>query len=177
MADFSTETFTNLLGLPGFCALHILPNSDGSLQITVAAKIRMGVCPHCQSVVREVHQSRPCKDIHDLPLGKSPVRLKVLVDQYKCQDCHKAFTPAIPFLAEGSHATERFLARAAEMIGFGDIQNTAAFFSVPERSLGRWYADYVQRRATATQTESHRPITCIGIDELSLKKSTVSSLP
>ena len=177
MAEFSTDTLTHLLGLSGFCALHVLPGEDGSLQITVAAKIRMGVCPHCQSVAREVHQSRPAKDIHDLPLGKSPVRLKVLVDQYRCGHCRKAFTPAIAFLAEGSHATERFLARAAEMIGFGDIQNTAAFFRVPERSLGRWYADYVQRRAAPSKTAPAKPVTRIGIDELSLKKSTASSSP
>ena len=177
MAEFSTDTLTHLLGLSGFCALHVLPSEDGSLQITVAAKIRMGVCPHCQSVAREVHQSRPAKDIHDLPLGKSPVRLKVLVDQYRCGHCRKAFTPAIAFLAEGSHATERFLARAAEMIGFGDIQNTAAFFRVPERSLGRWYADYVGRRTNSARTPLAKPVTRIGIDELSLKKSTASSSP
>ncbi len=176
MAELSAVTLTSLLALPGFCALHVLPNGDGSLQITVAAKARMGVCPHCHSVAREVHQTRPAKDVHDLPLGQSPVRLKVLVDQYKCAGCQKAFTPAIPFLAEGSHATERFLARAAQMIGFGDVQNAAAFLGVPERSLGRWYADYV-RRAAAAPARPAKPVTRIGIDELSLKKSTASSSP
>ena len=175
MADYSTQTFTNLLGLAGFCALHVLPAPDGSLQITVAANVRMGVCPHCQTVASEVHKTRPSQDVHDLPLGRARVRLKVLVDQYKCDPCGKAFTPAIPFLAERSHATERFLERAAELIRFGDIQNTAAFFGVPERSLGRWYADYIQRRATAPRSAADKPVTRIGIDELSLKKSTDNS--
>ncbi len=111
MADYSTQTFTNLLGLAGFCALHVLPAPDGSLQITVAANVRMGVCPHCQTVASEVHQTRPSQDVHDLPLGRARVRLKVLVDQYKCDPCGKAFTPAIPFLADGAHATDEQAAK------------------------------------------------------------------
>ena len=103
MADYSTQTFTNLLGLAGFCALHVLPAPDGSLQITVAANVRMGVCPHCRTAASEVHQTRPSKDVHDLPLGRARVRLKVLVDQYKCGPPAKSFPkPPSPSTASTS---------------------------------------------------------------------------
>jgi len=74
-------------------------------------------------------------------------------------------------VAEGAHATERFLARAAELIRFGDITQAAAFLRVPASSLERWYYAWVERQQQATA----QPITSLGIDELSLKKSIGSS--
>jgi hypothetical protein len=74
-------------------------------------------------------------------------------------------------VAEDAHATERFLARAAELIRFGDITQTAAFLRVPATSLERWYYAWVERQAQAVA----QPIPSLGSDELSLKKSTGSS--
>ena len=66
--------------------------------------------------------------------------------------------------------------RAAEMIRASDLANVGAFLGVPEQTLGRWYYDYLQRRQAAPD-QALKPIRRIGIDELSLKKSTASSSP
>lgn len=85
-------------------------------------------------------------------------------------------TPPCPAVVPGTHATERFLERAAQLIRHGDIPNAAAFLKVPEKTLERWYDEYVQRRQQ--QPAAHwKPITSIGIDELSQKKDTASSWP
>jgi hypothetical protein len=42
--------------------------------------------------------------------------------------------------------------------------------------LERWYYDYVERQRTAVDATAQR-IRSLGIDELSLKKSTASSSP
>ncbi len=102
--------------------------------------------------------------------------MKVCVPPYACERCHKTFTPPVPFLFQGGHATERFLERAAELVRTSDLANAAAFLGVPERTLADWYYDYLQRRP-ATSSRSAKPIRRIGIDELSLKKSTGSSSP
>jgi transposase len=99
------------------------------------------------------------------------VRLAVRVPQFWCGPCGRAFTPKLAAVAEGAHATERFLARAAELIRFGDIAQAAAFLRVPASSLERWYYAWVERQAQGVA----QPITSLGIDELSLKKSTGSS--
>jgi hypothetical protein len=62
------------------------------------------------------------------------------------------------------------------MIRFSDVANVASFFGVPENTLARWYYDYVER-LQQTPPANLKPIKSIGVDELSQKKSTASSLP
>lgn len=177
MPDIPLVAWTLLLRLPDYQVLHCREETDLRLyRFTVGPRYRLGVCPHCGHTGDQVHQTRSRAGIKDLPLSNFAVELEVRVPQYECARCHKVFTPPVPFLAEGAHATERFLERAAELVRSSDLANAAAFLGVPERTLADWYYDYLQRRA-ATMDRATRPIRRIGIDELSLKKSTGSSSP
>lgn len=93
--------------------------------------------------------------------------------QFWCGCCARAFRPKLPEVADGAQATERFLARAAELSRVGDITQTAAFLRVPATSLARWYDAWGERQRRAEA----QPITSLGIDEVSLKKSPGSSWP
>ena len=75
----------------------------------------------------------------------------------------------MPFLAEGAHATERFLQHAAALVRTSDLANAAAFLGVPERTLGDWYYACLQRRVNPSD-QKLKPVRRLGIDELSLKK-------
>ena len=123
-----------------------------------------------------MHQTRTRERIQDLPISGYAVELKVRVCQFMCERCQAAFTPATPFLAEGAHATERFLERAAELIRSSDMANVAKFFGLAEQTLGRWYYDFVERRRIVSN-EVLKPVRRIGIDELSLKKNIDNSSP
>jgi hypothetical protein len=112
--------------------------------------------------------------MRDLPIGPQAVNLIVRTPQFCCDRCESDFTPSYPAIAPGAHATERFLEQAARLIRFADITNVAAFFAVPPNSLTRWYYDYVERQQQ-TPPAQLKPITSIGIDELSLKKNLASS--
>lgn len=177
MAGQSLEFWTRLLHLPGFVVVHcqeeLQPPRYG---LTVAAEHRIGVCPHCNTVSAEVHQTRTREGIVDLPISGYAVELKVRAFQFLCERCDSAFTPEVPFLAEGAHATERFLDRAAALIRSSDVANVAKFFGLAEQTLARWYYDYVECRRV-TPGEPLKPITRIGIDELSLKKNIGNSSP
>jgi hypothetical protein len=105
------------------------------------------------------------------------VELTVRIYQYWCLACERAFTPPTPFLALGGHATERFLEQARQRIAFGDIANAAAFLKVSESNLGRWYYDDLERRPQQPVGPPPKPLRQLGIDELSLTKSTVRSSP
>jgi transposase len=175
MAGPSLEFWTRLLRLPDFVVVHC--EEDAAQRrycFTVTPQHRLGVCPHCEKVSDEVHQTRTREALKDLPISNYAVDLKVRVPQFACERCGCTFTPPIPFLAEGARATERFLERAAELIRTSDVANAAAFYGVPERTLGTWYYDYLQRRQAACEP-ARQPIRRIGIDELSLKKSIASS--
>lgn len=177
MAGQSFEFWTRLLHLPGFVVLHSQEESQPPRYcFTVGLEHRIGICPHCNNASEEVHQTRTRERIVDLPISGYAVELKVRVCQFQCARCVVAFTPDVPFLAAGAHATERFLARAAELIRSSDVANVAKFFGLPEQTLGRWYYDYIERRRAAS-SEPLQPIKRIGIDELSLKKSIGSLSP
>jgi transposase len=137
----------------------------------VAPKHPLGVCPHCRQVSETIHQTRTREHIKDLPLGNYAVEFRVRVCQFECGCCGQCFTPAIPFLAEGAHATERFLERAAQLVRASDLTNAAAFLGVPERTLADWYYDYLQRRPHP-DGQKIKPVRHAGIDEVALKKKT-----
>jgi len=169
----SEQVWTTALNLSGFeVVAATVEQAERTMRLTVVPKVLVAVCPHCGGVCDEVHQTRDLDGVRDLPLADRAVELRVRVSQFWCSPCGRAFTPPVPELVAGSHATERFLARAAELIRHGDVTRAAAFLRVPEKTLERWYYAWVERQREVTPAA---PITRIGIDELSLKKSTDSS--
>jgi transposase len=111
--------------------------------------------------------------VRDLPVGPQAIELVIRTYQYSCPSCNHFFTPGSTVFAPGAHATERFLGQAARLIRFSDIANAAAFFGVPEKTLERWYYDYVERQRQTPPTVP-RPIKQIGIDELQLTRGSGS---
>lgn len=177
MTVASLPFWTHLLQLPNFVVVHAEEDAQARRYcFTVSAAHRIGVCPHCNKASEEVHQTRTRERIQDLPISGYAVELKVRVCQFTCERCQRDFTPESPFLAEGAHATERFLARTAEMIRSSDVANAAKFFGLPEQTLARWYYDFVERRRLVSN-ETLKPVRRIGIDELSLKKNIGNSSP
>lgn len=177
MVGQALSFWTDLLRLADYEVVFFQEESDlRRYRLTVAPKHRIGICPRCQKASESVHQARTREGIKDLSISKYTVELNVRVLQFDCERCGHAFTPAVPFLAAGAHATERFLERAAELIRTSDLSNAARFLGVPERTLADWYYDYVQRRPNQNGREL-KPVRHMGIDELSLKKNIGSSSP
>jgi transposase len=167
--------WTGVLNLDGFEVVDRQHETAEKVwQFTVVPTTAAGVCPGCGGVSTDRHQTRDRERIHDLPIGDSRVELTVRVFQYRCENCDRCFTPPCGVLAEGTHATERFLERCADLIRTGDIRNAAAFFGLPEKTLERWYYDFLERRLQAS-TGPAEPIRSIGIDELALKKGGAAS--
>src|SRR6202789_2552976 len=161
--------WTQLLALPDYEVVYCQQEGDlHCYRFSLTPAHLLGVCPHCGKITDTIHQTRSREHIKDLSIGAESVELKVRVLQFKCA-CGHCFTPPIPFLAEGSHATERFLEHAATLIRTSDVANAAAVLGVPERTLGDWYYDFLQRRPNPTG-KPLKVIRRIGIDELALKK-------
>jgi transposase len=167
--------WTKTLHFPNLEVVHV-EEEPRLLRFTLVPTRQVGVCPQCGKASGDVIQRRSREGIVDLPIGLKTVELEVRQLQFHCSCCERAFTPVCPDVAEGSHATERFLERAAALIRVSDIANAAAFFGVPETTLAKWYYDYVERKQKEP-SQPLKPIRRLGIDELSLKKSTDSSLP
>lgn len=164
------EFWTGVLNLDGFEVVHQRHEQVGKVWcFTVVPSVAVAACPACGHVSTDRHQTRDRERIHDLPIGDSRVELTVRTFQYRCAPCARCFTPPCAALAEGTHATERFLERCAQLIRNGDVHNAAAFFGLPEKTLERWYYEFLERRQH-TAAEPAEPIRSLGIDELALKK-------
>jgi transposase len=170
--------WTELINLKGYVVVHMQEDAvHRRYCFTIRPQHGIGVCPHCGKTSDTVKQRRTRDEIADLPIGTHTVELVVRVEQFECQRCEQCFTPPLEFVAEGAHATERFLERASELIDCADVANAARFFRVPEKTLEGWYYDYLERKQHPVATASGEKIRRLGIDELSLKKDTDSTSP
>ena len=140
------------------------------VRLTLVSTAEVGLCPHCSHPTDSVHRRSDSDPIRDLPHGPQAVELILRSCQFHCERCDHYFTPNCPHMA-----TERFLEQAAKLIRFSDIANVATFLAVPQRTLERWYYDYVERKNAEPSPQALKAIKSLGIDELALKKSTASS--
>ena len=127
-------------------------------------------CPHCGGCGVRVQKRPTVKDIRDLSICGKVVNLTIRRDQFSCQRCDRRFTPYLDMLEPSSWVTRRFMRQAAEQIRYSDVASTARMLDLPERSLGRWYNQYLESLELDVPPQNRKPIKAIGIDELALKK-------
>jgi transposase len=165
------ETLTELLDLKGFEVVDAASDAGKKLRrLTVVPTTSVALCP-CGCVTDHRHECFDRKVV-DLPLAGWQTELVVQLFQFKCKKCGRFFTPKQAILAEGAHATERFLERLAEYATHADVSTAARFLGVAEKTAEDWYYKYLER---LKRREAVKPIESLGIDELSLKKDTASS--
>jgi len=166
--------YTELLGLQDFEVVDVLEDPKRKeRRLVLVPRVPLGICPHCRRVCGERHECHEW-EVRDLPMGAMATILQVRFWQFRCEDCDKFFTPHYAVFAPGAHATERLLERMADLVGFSDIRNAAGFFGVAEKTLEGWYYEFLERKRQAP-AEVAKPVGSLGIDELSLKKSTGNS--
>lgn len=174
MDESQLGTLTELLDLDGFEVVEAASDRAAKVRrLTVAPAQVAGLCPHCGRASVERH-ARHDREATDLPLGGWKTQLTVRLFQFRCEGCGKFFTPRHAGLAEGAHATERFLERLAEHVAHGDVSAAARFMGVAEKTAERWCYDFLERRRKEPAKDL-LPIRSLGIDELSLKKDIGSS--
>lgn len=170
------DVWTQALNLPGYEVVDHEDEPRGLRRLSIVPTQSVERCPDCGRACNSWRQKRWIENVVDLPLGGRPVSLKVRVFQYECEHCGRLWTADSPIIAPGTWATCRLVERAAELVRHSDVANAAAFFGIPQKTLERWYYQHIERQKATTDTAA-RPIRSIGIDELSLKKSTASSSP
>jgi transposase len=145
------------------------------VRLTLVATSEGALCPHCRRPTDSVPRRTDSNPIRDLPHGPQAVELVLRSAQFHCPHCDRFFTRDCPQVAPDAHATERFLHQAAKLIRFSDLAHAAGFLGIAEKTRERGYYDYAQRQVHQPPAVPLQPIQSLGIDELSLKKSTASS--
>jgi len=166
----SFDFWNDVLRLKGFHVVHVRRDTPADpIRLTLIPTMPLGVCPSCHQACDTIHRRHESGPVKDLSIGPQTVELLIRTYQFECTHCNRYFTPLSPAFVPGAHATERFLEQAARLIRVSDMTNAASFLGVPEKTLERWYYDYVERKQQASPA-TPRPIQEIGIDELTLKK-------
>ena len=174
MEAMELRTYTTLLDLSGFEVVDATSDQKNKVRrLTVVSTEVVAPCPHCCGLTDERHACYD-REVVDLPLGGWKTELIAQLFQFWCHRCNKFFSPRSSVLATGAHATERFLERLSRLATDGDVSSAARFLGVAEKTAERWYYDYLKRQ-TQDAGRDLEPITCLGIDELSLKKDTGST--
>jgi transposase len=171
------RVWTTALNLPEYEVVHYAQR-EATRHFSVVPRESVELCPDCSKPTERVHQKRWIEDVADLPLGNQPVRLKVRVFQYECKHCGRHFTPKSLLFTPGlgAKATARLIGKAAELIKRADVAGAAAFYQIPEKTLERWYYEWVElENQVQEENESTQPIRSLGLDELSMKKNIASS--
>lgn len=146
------EAISSLLELEEFEVVEAVRDRGRNLRrLTLVPKAMAGICPHCSGVSDQRHV---CHDraVTDLPMAGCRMELVVRLWQFRCEACDKFFTPRFAALAEGAHATERFLERLAELGGHGDVSTAARFFGIPEKTAEDWYYRHLERKQNQSQS-------------------------
>ena len=170
------RTLTELLDLDGFEVVDAASDRAGKVRrlAVVPTGDVAGVCPDCGAASADRHACRD-REVADLPLGGWRTELSVRLWQFACGACGRYFTPPHAGLADGAHATDRFLGRLAEWATHADVAAAARFLGVPEKAAERWYYDHLERLRAGPAAANLKPVRSLGVDELSLKKGTGSS--
>ena len=178
MDTAALQMWTDLLDLDGFDVVEA--ESDRAAKVRRLTVVPTGpgiaLCPACGAATDDRHACRD-REVIDLPACGWRTELVVRLWQFECGSCGRYFTPPHAALAEGAHATERFLGRLAGQATHGDVSTAARFMGVPEKTAERWYYDHLQRlrRGKPSGGGGGEPIRSLGIDEISVKKGTASS--
>jgi transposase len=175
MGTLELAVLTTLLDLEGYEVVAV--KEDRILKVRRLSVIPTEVaclCPRCNRPTANRHTHRDL-DFVDLPMGGWKTELVVREWQFYCEGCDKFFTPHPRGFADGTYATSRLVERLADLVKHGDVSSAAQFFGLPEKTVERWYYDYLERRQQEP-VKGLKPITRLGIDEISQKKDTVSSI-
>jgi transposase len=174
MDTLGLGTLSELLDLEGFEVVHAESDRKTKVrQLTIVATATAAVCPHCHRATAKRHACHD-RNVVDLPLGGWKTELVAQLFQFECTACDKFFTPRHRGLAEGAHATERFLERLGEYATHGDVSTAAGYLGVAEKTAEKWYYDYLKRRQLEPAKDL-LPIDSLGIDEIALKKDSGNS--
>jgi transposase len=131
----------------------------------IESKSKKAICPCCGKVSDKLHQNHRYL-VKDLPMSGQEVYLKINRRQFKCDNCQKAFSEKLDFVANKRTYTKRLALNILAQLKEGDILNTSKRNGVTEEEIQRMLEDI----AEAIIHQDVSGLKRLGLDEIALVK-------
>lgn len=102
----------------------------------IESKSKKAICPSCGRMSDKLHQNHRYL-VKDLPMSGQEVYLKINRRQFKCDNCQKAFSEKLDFVANKRTYTKRLALNILGQLKEGDILNTSKRNGVTEEEIQR----------------------------------------
>lgn len=159
---------TKLLDLPAPWQVDRIVTDDATHEIFayVSCAAAELTCPRCDYSTRCVYDHRE-RRARDLDWAAYRVYIVAAVPRIQCPD-HQVVQVVQPWLAKPRvHTTMRFEQRVMDMLAAASLGETARFFGISDRLVGRIQADAVERGLARRASNF---ATRISVDETSYRK-------
>jgi len=131
----------------------------------IESKSKKAICPSCGRMSDKLHQNHRYL-VKDLPMSGQEVYLKINRRQFKCDNCQKAFSEKLDFVANKRTYTKRLALNILGQLKEGDILNTSKRNGVTEEEIQRMLEDV----AKAIIHQDVSGLKRLGLDEIALVK-------
>ena len=89
------QLLTALLGLPQVRVTQYELQDSEQIQLAVESSVAAAICPDCQQVSFESHETSRTQWIRDLSIGQRRCWLQYAPRRFKCATCHDTFVERV----------------------------------------------------------------------------------
>ena len=106
MADY--QMLSDLLGLSNMKAVSYQITSDERIEVFIESSLEAAVCPDCQQVSTQIHDTAEPQTIRDLPMWDRQCWLRYAPRRFACATCHNTFVERVAWREPGFAHTLRY---------------------------------------------------------------------
>ncbi len=99
---------SELLGLPNVKAVRYQITGDERIEVFIESSLEAAVCPECQQVSTQIHDTAELQTIRDLPMWERQCWLRYAPRRFACATCRKTFVERVAWREPGFAHTLRY---------------------------------------------------------------------
>ena len=123
MANYQIPS--ELLGLPNVKAVSYQITGDERIEVFIESSLEAGVCPECQQVSTQIHDTAELQTIRDLPMWDRQCWLRYAPRRFACATCRNTFVERVAWREPGFGHTLRYAQHIYQRTRHEDIAQVA----------------------------------------------------
>ena len=147
MADYQIPD--ELLGLPNVKAVSYQLTSAERIEVCIASRLDAAVCPHCQQVSTQMHDTAEPQTLRDLAIWGRQCWLRYAARRFACATCHNTFVERVAWREPGLAHTLRYAQHIYERTQHEDIAQVALDEGLSQDTVRGIFERWAKKRSTS----------------------------